>query len=181
MCHWEIPTSSKYLSVSGWQDMKHNPTSSGYWSLGFGFQITFPEPIKMTDELRSLRLSTIILGMFWFTQHYRRKTAGRSRQTQPGCFISKLSVKVHLSFPAWLQPAWVFRGVMEVVVVTSVCQIPQDQSQIDFSPIHLFRSSDEEDYVLHFLTRSQSPLGLGRSSSIGWESVNLPPDWLKMS
>ena len=57
-------------------------------------------------------------------------------------------------------------------MVTSVCQIPQDQSQIDFSPIHLFRSSDGEDYVLHFLTRSPSPLGavgggLGRTSSIG--------------
>ena len=79
---------------------------------------------------------------------------------QAGYFISKLSVKVHFSFPAWFATAWVFRGVIEVVVVTSVCQIPQDQSQIDFSPIHLFRSSDEEDYVLHFLTRSQSQLGL---------------------
>ena len=94
----------------------------------------------------------------------------QDRAGQPGYFISKLSVKVHFSFPAWFATAWVFRGVIEVVVVTSVCQIPQDQSQIDFSPIHLFRSSDEEDYVLHFLTRSPSPWGLLVAD---WEE--LPP------
>ena len=140
----------------------------------------------MTDELRSLELSTIIWGMFWFTVQY-------TIHSQHHPFCSKLtencnSVRASPSDPApstsHPAPAWVFWRVIEVVVVTSLCQIPQDQSQIDFSPIQLFRSWDEEDYVLHFLTHSELMAvggGLRRTLSIGWNSVNLASDWFSLS
>ena len=136
----------------------------------------------MTDELRSLGLSTIISGMFWFTEENRQvMRCVKSTHLIEICLQTAFEFGRFRMTP--VGTAWVFWRDIEVVVVTSVCQIPRDQSQIDFSPIQLFRSWDEEDYVLHFLTHSGLMAvggGLRRTFPIGWHSVNLASHWLQI-